>query len=212
MWHKLKSSFLLGIVVALGGCQSLPDDNAPVTGPSLTAEQWSRQKAYLVDVQNYLSRGSMVLDLLPRTSYGSNTNTRGSASYVYSADGAGYVFAVTHSVAGMLLKIKRGSSGIELTDSDGNRHEFRTEQSFNDAVKIPVSRIPYWIMGVAMGDESVVRYDQEGRLNYAESMGWKIRYYEYANFGTLVMPRSLKLENSAVGSIVITVDEWEFRL
>lgn len=211
---KLLPAAVLIISAALCGCESTFDDSQPISGPFLSGQEWNAQKLILVDVQKYKVNGSMILDLIPRTNYGSNTNTRGSASFLYSRSGTDYTFTVTHALAGQLLKIRKSkeAGGIELTGSEGNQYRFSSEREFMEAVSLPVDRMPYMIMGVTFGDESETRYDESGRLAYQVVDGWRIRYYEYGRFGDFVLPSKLKLENVSVGTIKITVKGWNFTL
>ncbi len=212
--NKFLPAAVFVLSAVLCGCESTFDDNQPVTGPFLSVQEWNAQKLSLVDMQKYKVNGSMILDLIPRTSYGSNTNTRGSASFLYNRDGTEYMMVVTHALAGQLVKIKKSKEvgGIELTGSEGNQYRFSTEREFMEAVGLPVDRLPYLMMGVSLGDESETRYDDSGRLAYLFVDGWKVRYYEYARFGEYVLPSKLKLENVSIGSIKITVKEWNFTL
>ncbi len=202
-----------GLMIAnlwLVGCDSSFEDNTLILGPYLTASAMDQQRSMLIDRENYVISGSMTLDLLPQGRYGSNTNTRGSASFVYKRNGLSYVFVVTHAVAGRLLKINRTERGLELTNSDGVVYNFPSEEAFLKAVKIPAGRLPYWIMGIALGDESKVQYDEYRRLKYANAMNWHVNYYEYGAYNNFILPKRLKLDNSTVGTIKVTVDNWEF--
>ncbi len=210
MFYRISPVLAVCSALLLSGCLATGGSDV-ITGPTLTEQQWNEQRTRLVDADNYLIRGTLDLNLLPRHTYAGNTSTRGSASFVYSRDGLNYVFVVTHHLAGVLLKIRRSeAAGVELTDADGVKHTFRSEKECLDTVRIPTGRLPYWMMGILLGDESASRRDQEGRLAMAESAGWRISYFEYGLFGSYVLPRRMKLENSDVGTIMVATDSWEF--
>ncbi len=214
-YTQLLVGTILATTLTLSGCSSTFEQNEQITGPAISEAQYKEQKMKLVDLNKYVNRGSIDLDLLPQSEYGnSTTNTRGSAKYVYDLKSNSYVFAVTHALAGVLLKVKSDPKigGIELTTSEGKKYLFNNEVEFVRAVHIPVSRLPYIIMGINLGDETDVKYDENGHLKTMSLQGWYVRYYEYANFGDYILPKRLELRNSNVGTVRIVVDSWEHLL
>lgn len=204
--------FVLLATLLFTGCSSTFEQNEQITGPGLSADQRNEQRNRLLNIVNFESRGSVELDLLPQSEYGSSANTRGSARYVYNQKNTSYMFAVTHAIAGVLLKVKSGidGGGVELTSSDGQKYRFANDIEFMRAVHLPVSRLPYFILGISLGDETQVEFDDDGHLKSMVLQGWNVRYYEYAFFGTDILPKRLELRNSKVGTIRIVVDSWDF--
>lgn len=199
-------------VLLLSACTTSFEQNVQIIGPNLTKEQWNAQRDVLLDKSTFTTRGEVEIDLLPQAHYGNtNTNTQGSAKYVYQAKPNSYTFAVTHFMAGVLFKVKKGDGvpGVELINSDGNKYNFPSEAEFSKAVQIPISRLPYWIMGITLGDERDIRSDASGRLEQFNSNGWIVRYYEYEKFGDFILPKRLIVTNAKVGTIKIVVNKWD---
>lgn len=211
-YHRYIGSFIALLALFLGGCTTSFDTNKPITGPNLSQNEWESQRNILLDQEKYVTRGAVDIDLLPQGRYGNTTNTQGSANYVYQAEPNSYIFAVTHFMAGVIFKVKKGygTPGVELLNSDGNKYNFPSEEEFSKAVQIPISRFPFWIMGVTFGDEKEVRRDAQGRLEKFTNNGWVITYYEYDYFDKFVLPKRLIVNNPKIGTIKIEVKSWEF--
>lgn len=196
----------------LGGCTTTFENNEQVQGPNLTQNEWNNQRNILLEKESFISRGSIDLDLVPNGPYGNTTNTTGHANYTYQVKPNMYMFAITHFAAGLILQIKSGGSvkGIELTNSDGTKYHFSSEQELNNIVHVPVSRVPYWIMGLELGDEDSVIKDENGRIEKITKSGWTIKYYEYAKFDELILPKRVEMKNLSVGTLKLVVEKWEF--
>ena len=215
MYYLRKSLFVFIAVSAMliTACTSRFEENLEVVGPNLTKEQWDAQRSVLVDKENFVTRGDVEIDLLPQARYGNtNTNTQGSAKYVYQAKPNSYTFAVTHFMAGVLFKVKKeqGVPAVELINSDGNKYNFASEAEFSKMVNIPISRLPYWIMGISLGDEKDIKADAQGRLEKFNNNGWIVTYYEYDRYGEFILPKRLIVNNPKIGTIKIIVNKWNF--
>lgn len=203
----------MACALMFAGCTSTFEDNPLPIGATLTNDQWKAQRAELLELENFTVKGKVELNLVQRSRYVNDGGTKGSARYSYSQFGVEkFSFTVTHPMAGQLLAVKKKAGGMEMTDSDGDVYKFESEREFVDAVKLPVSRLPWWMMGVTLGDEKNIIREQDGRLVSFSNSDWTIHYHEYEQLADgKVLPKRLTASSNNFGTIRITVGEWNLK-
>lgn len=210
---KIIAASCMAFSLIFAGCSSTFEDNALPTGATLTNDQWAAQRTELLGLENFTVKGKVDLNLVQRSRYVNDGGTKGSARYAYSQLGVEkFSFTVTHPMAGQLLSVKKKTGGMEMIDSDGNVYQFESERQFIDAVKLPVSRLPWWMMGVTLGDEKNIIREHDGRLVSFSNNDWTIQYHEYERLENgKVLPKRLTARSHNFGTIRITVGEWNLQ-
>lgn len=74
---------------------------------------------------------------------------------------------------------------------------------------MPVAQLRYWLLG-APGPGLAERhsFDEAGRLQSLEKLGWQVRYRNYMNVGGMELPRKLELENPRLRARLV-IDRWD---
>ncbi|ABE48948.1 lipoprotein insertase outer membrane protein LolB [Methylobacillus flagellatus] len=190
---------LLGTILAVPGCASIP----PATAPS-TPETHRQHLATLAKIDQFGLKGRI----------GVQTETKGfSGSTQWQHTPLQDEIALFSPLGSQVAAIHRTSGSLSLVTSD-NKHfeaadaETLTEQ--NLGWRLPMNGLADWVLGrPGKAPIETVQWDDAGRLVKLRQDGWDIEYGQYTAIGHYQLPTRLTLRHASKLTLKLIVQQWQ---
>jgi len=192
---------LLGLLL-LAGCAVPPE--RPALDAAAEAQAWEQHRARLSALQHWTLSARIVV---------SNADDAWSGRLRWRQDGTHFLIDFEAPFGQGALRLQSVLEGVELQLADGERRVAADAGSLLQetlGARLPVDGLRYWVRGLPEpGLEPTQReLDGRGRLSRLRQNGWDIRYSGYRRYGTLDLPRKVRIEGEGFG-LRLVIDRWQ---
>ncbi|MEM7611558.1 MAG: lipoprotein insertase outer membrane protein LolB [Pseudomonadota bacterium] len=190
--------FLLAVAgIALAGCATRGVQQLPLLG------DWETRQQVLSTIDNWSLRGRVGIRTPEEASSASLSWTQQSREFNAELDGP-------LGIGG--LRMQGNPRAVTLTGSRIDTvtvADPETELLRQTGVRVPVSGLRYWLLGVPMpGVSADVDVDEQGTARQISQSGWTIRYTEYRRWELNALPR--KIEASYADTrLTVIIRDWD---
>jgi outer membrane lipoprotein LolB len=201
----LRLFFLTLLLVALGGCATLQDEQ-PVTDQS--HERWEQRQLRLDTLEQWHLRGRVAL-FVKEEVYNLGLD--------WQRDGDISTLKLEAALGQGMVQLSRQQGEIELKTSEGERfYGDNAEQVLYAATgwALPVEGLQSWIKGINHEQSDYIPdIDSQGRAKSLQQDGWRINYLSYQKitlrgFGRAELPQKMYLKRGQL-ALKIVIDQWQ---
>lgn len=186
----------LALVLALGGCQTVPVPAAPSVA-------WNVRRPALQTLERFSLNGRVAVAVGKQ---GFNAGLR------WTQSGAVTHLDLTGPLGAGGVQVTANGGDLSVVTSSGKRlddTQARSELADKLGFEPPLTSLRYWVLGVPdPGAPASVQLDAQQRLTELTQDGWRIDYGAYMPAGAEWLPRLLTLRREGV-RVRMVVDGWQ---
>lgn len=190
---------LLGAILAVPGCASIP----PAIAPS-TPEVHQQHLATLAGINQFSLNGRI----------GVQTDSKGfSGSAKWQHTPRQDSISLFSPLGSQVAAIERNSENVSLVTNDNKRYEAVDTETLTEqnlGWRLPMNGLSDWVLG-RPGKEPVeaVQWDDAGRLVKLSQDGWDIEYGQYTPVNDYQLPTRITLRNASRLTLKLIVQQWQ---
>lgn len=185
------------VVVALGGCASTSVQDLP------EITDWEMRRDVLGALEQWELVGRIGIRTPEDSSSGSLSWRQRGTDFRAEIDGPLGIGGV--QMAGDPSAVTLKGSRIEtVTVPDPERELWR-----QTGLRVPVSGLRYWLLGVPLpGEPADIVFGEDGLPSRIAQSGWQIDYTEYRQWSLNALPRKIRAESGDT-RLTIIVRNWQ---
>ncbi len=198
----MRHAFLLPAVLALAACAA---PQPPVSLPADAAAAWTGRQARLSRITHFRLQGRVAVK---------NGVEAWHLDVAWSQRGPEYVIDLSGPFgAGRVRLTGRNGGPVVLETADGRFTAAEPEQLLYEhtGVRMPVSGLRHWLLGLPGPGARPAALDGRGRLARLSRGGWEVRFRAYTLVDGLDLPRLITVERDGV-RVRLVVDQWRLGL
>lgn len=194
----IRTAATVAVLIAMAGCSSLPERI-----PIMPAEQaWSLRQSSLKELDRWVVSGRIAVRA---------ENESWHASIHWTQTPQHYAISVIAPLGGGTFQLQGDQGGVYLrTPEDGYFVADSPDELMREVlgVRIPVSGMRYWVLGVPQPEFSV-EYDLDplGRLKQLRQAAWEVDFLRYRDSGEWELPDKVFMRHRQY-EVRLVISEW----